>query len=216
MTRTSAKLATLGSINIELLIGPKELQIKSSEDYGELNVVNGVTQLQHTGRKADKIELPIVLHPRLGIAKPEDRISAINKARKNGTVLSFTFASGEYIGDFVITDVTQLRKDTDNKGRPVYVEMTLSLQEYVSSSSSSTTTGQAVSGKSGLSAVSKKKKSSSSQSSQSSQSNQSSQQTGSSSSSASQSTQDNSGFCAQDNSGLCTVSSIYGVDAGSY
>lgn len=121
--------ALLGDLQFELLAYFNGLEGRLGSDYSEHARIEGKPRLQWIGDRLDEWVIKLKFHERY--CDPEQELTGLKEAAASHAPLQFVLASGEYKGDFVITDLAIIAEHTDTLGRLISVEATLNLKEYV-------------------------------------------------------------------------------------
>ena len=95
------------------------------------SIIESKPKSEFLGPDLDGITFKVILSAMHGV-KPRKTIETIEKAVKNGTVMSFVIG-GKKVGDnsWVITSVSEAWNCVYSKGELVTAEVNLTLQEYV-------------------------------------------------------------------------------------
>jgi len=123
------QFALLGDIQFELITYFDGLDGKFGSDYAEHALIEGKPRLQWIGDKLDEWSLKLKFHQLY--CDPELELARLRKAMGTHTPLPFVLATGEYKGEFVITEIAAVSEQTDLVGALVAVGATLTLREHV-------------------------------------------------------------------------------------
>ena len=98
--------------------------------YAKHDLINQPELLEYIGMEAEKITLDIKLISSLGV-NPAEETALIRQMLKDG-VQEYLVIAGEVIGEnkWVITDLVEKVKMTDNRGRTILSELAVTFQEY--------------------------------------------------------------------------------------
>ena len=117
----------LGELSFELWLTPEELTITEKENYARIEIYGQKPSLQHTKTEPKKIPLKLRLLKTKEVS-PEEFLKKAREMKDSREAQPF-FVGDEYIGDFLIEEMTVLYKRTDINGNPVDVVIELSLLE---------------------------------------------------------------------------------------
>lgn len=119
--------AQLGNILLEREVHAGER--RQAFEFEELRVIEGPPRLQWMGSGLQEHVLELLLHRRLG--DPSGRLAQLQAAAEAHEALPLVLGSGRVLGDFVITELTETSRHTDDDGTPEVVELRLSLKQLV-------------------------------------------------------------------------------------
>lgn len=120
--------AILGSIEFELAGGITGLEQRGTADWAEHPRIQGKPRLEWIGEGLDEYTLSITLHASLG--DPEARLRALRQAKSRHEPLAFVLGSGDYLGAFVITELSQTARRSTAIGQLHSATLQVSLREY--------------------------------------------------------------------------------------
>lgn len=119
----------IGDLRIWLNSSPKSWQEKRGHDFAEHATLGDRPKLQSTGNKLDELQIEFQLHAQ------QSNIGAIRNTltgyKNAATVLPVTMGSGEYLGEFVLVDMTFQRTATFQNGTSLAANFSLVLRQYV-------------------------------------------------------------------------------------
>jgi len=125
---------SLGSVQFEPLAGPTDFSARMSVEYAEQSLVGRKPVLQAVGDKLDELTLQIRVHYTLN-ADVQASVKAITQALRDHQVLSLVLGTapdaGIYAGEYVLTDLSQTIQELWPDGTLKWVEMSLTLKEWV-------------------------------------------------------------------------------------
>jgi phage protein U len=121
-------LAVLGDIEFEVAGGLTGLEQRGTADWAEHPRIQGKPRLEWIGEGLDECSLSITLHAWLG--DPEARLRALRQAKSQHEPLAFVLGSGDYLGMFVITEVSNAVRRTTGTGQLFASTVQVSLREY--------------------------------------------------------------------------------------
>lgn len=119
----------LGSIQLRGLQGLQEFLPKRAASYAEHALLDGKPRLQNTGNALDEYQLTVFVHAQYG--DPKALFQQLDTARMDGEVLPFIDSTGEYLGDFVITNIDPEVIQVDGLGNWVAANIPFLIREYV-------------------------------------------------------------------------------------
>ena len=120
--------AILGDIEFTVAGGISGMEQSGSADWAEHARIQGKPLLEWIGEGLDECTLTIELHPVLG--NPEQRLSALRQAKSEHQPLAFVMGSGEYLGAYVITQMSNAIRRATAVGQIKAATVHLSLKEY--------------------------------------------------------------------------------------
>ena len=120
--------AILGDIEFTVAGGISGMEQSGSADWAEHPRIQGKPLLEWTGEGLDQCNLTIELHPVLG--DPEERLRALRRAKSKHEPLAFVMGSGEYLGAYVIRDISNAIRRSTAVGQINAATVQVSLAEY--------------------------------------------------------------------------------------
>lgn len=120
--------AQLGDIEFELITyfnGMNESQIYN---YAQHERINQKPVLQFLGLNLQEQDIKLNFHASFCI--PEDEIKRLKDVANLGTPLKFIKGNGDYVGVFVITEISSVTEQATNEGDLISVQVDLKLREY--------------------------------------------------------------------------------------
>ncbi|WP_341521548.1 phage tail protein [Pseudomonas sp. G.S.17] len=120
--------AVLGKIEFEVASGITGMEQSSTADWAEHSLIQGKPLLEWVGDGLDELKFSMQLHPWLG--DPEARLRTLREAKSKHEPLAFVLGSGEYVGAFVITDISNTPRRTSADGRLYSSNVQVTLREY--------------------------------------------------------------------------------------
>jgi phage protein U len=121
--------AQLGDIIFEGPFGFNSYEAKGSVNYAQHDLINAKPILKPTGGNLDELTLEIRL--RAEFVDPTQAILALEKSRDDYEILPLLKGTGQYEGDFVITEITKSYVHALPDGTLIEAVLQLSLLEYV-------------------------------------------------------------------------------------
>lgn len=120
--------AILGDIEFTVAGGISAIEHSGSADWAEHARIQGKPLLEWIGEGLDECRLTIELHPVLG--NPEHRLRALRQAKSQHQPLAFVMGSGEYLGPYVITQLSNTVRRATATGQLMAATVQVSLREY--------------------------------------------------------------------------------------
>ncbi|WPN60426.1 phage tail protein [Pseudomonas sp. P9_31] len=120
--------AILGDIEFTVAGGISGMEQSGSADWVEHARIQGKPLLEWIGEGLDQCNLTIELHPVLG--DPEERLRALRLAKSKHEPLAFVMGSGEYLGAYVIKDISNNIRRSTATGQIKAATVQVSLAEY--------------------------------------------------------------------------------------
>lgn len=120
--------ATLGELELDVLSWFASHDSRYAAVFAEHGLIGRKPALQATGLALDEHQISTLLHH--VATDPGAELRAIKELKDAFSVLPFVFASGEYLGTFVITELDVTAVKTDAKGVRLATEVSLRLKEY--------------------------------------------------------------------------------------
>ena len=120
--------AVLGKIEFEVASGITGMEQRSTADWAEHSLIQGKPLLEWIGDGLDELKFSMQLHPWLG--DPEVRLRTLREAKSKHEPLAFVMGSGEYLGAYVITDISNTMRRGTAVGQIAAATVQVSLKEY--------------------------------------------------------------------------------------
>ncbi|WP_248915867.1 phage tail protein [Pseudomonas moorei] len=120
--------AILGDIEFTVAGGITGMEQRGTADWAEHARIQGKPLLEWIGEGLDECNLTIELHPLLG--DPEARLRALRESKSKHEPLAFVMGSGEYLGAYVIADISNAIRRTTAVGQLTAATVQLNLREY--------------------------------------------------------------------------------------
>lgn len=121
--------AQLGNIIFESVFGFDTFEIKGGVNYAQHDLINSKPILQPTGINLDELTTDIRL--RANFINIAAAIISLQKSKDNYEVLPLVKGTGQYLGDFVISEMTVTESQALADGTIVDATVNLALLEYV-------------------------------------------------------------------------------------
>jgi phage protein U len=120
--------AILGDIEFTVAGGVSAIEHSGAADWAEHPRMQGKPLLEWVGEGLDECQLTLELHPVLG--DPEQRLRALRMAKTQHQPLAWVMGSGEYLGPYVITHLSNVIRRTSATGQLLAATLQISLREY--------------------------------------------------------------------------------------
>ena len=120
--------AILGDIEFTVAGGVSAIEHSGAADWAEHPRMQGKPLLEWVGEGLDECQLTLELHPVLG--DPEQRLRALRLAKTQHQPLAWVMGSGEYLGPYVITHLSNVIRRTSATGQLLAATLQISLREY--------------------------------------------------------------------------------------
>jgi len=121
-------LAILGEIEFEIAGGLAGMELSQSSEYAEHALIQGKPLLETVGDGLDEIQLSIELHPNLGDVAA--RIRALQTAMQAHQPLAFVLGNGEFLGAYVITELSHTHHRTFADGGAFSATLSVTLRQW--------------------------------------------------------------------------------------
>lgn len=120
--------AQLGDIEFELITYFNGMNESQSYNYAQHERINQKPVLQFLGLNLQEQDIKLNFHA--SFCTPEDEIKKLKDVANLGTPLKFIKGNGDYVGVFVIIEITSVTEQTTNEGDLISVQVDLKLREY--------------------------------------------------------------------------------------
>ena len=120
--------AQLGDIEFELITYFNGMNESQSYNYSQHERINQKPMLQFLGLNLQEQDIKLNFHA--SFCTPEDEIKKLKDVANLGTPLKFIKGNGDYVGVFVITEITSVIEQATNEGDLISVQVDLKLREY--------------------------------------------------------------------------------------
>ena len=121
--------AQLGDIKFELITYFNGLNENISYNYAQHDRIENKPILQFLGKNL--IEEDIKLNFHRSFCVPEDELKNLINAADKAIPLKFIKGNGEYVGAFIIQEISKLLEHATPEGGLISVQVDLKLREYV-------------------------------------------------------------------------------------
>ena len=120
--------AQLGDIKFDLITYFNGIEETNSYNYAEHPRINQKPMLQFLGENLQEQSIKLNFHT--NFCTPEDEIKKVKTVAQKGTPLKFIKGNGEYIGVFVIAEITASTEQTTKEGNINSIQLEVKLREY--------------------------------------------------------------------------------------
>ena len=120
--------AQLGEIKFDLITYFNGIEETNSYNYAEHPRINQKPMLQFLGENLQEQSIKLNFHT--NFCTPELEIKKLKEAAKKATPLKFIKGNGEYIGVFVITEISSVTEQASKQGYINSIQIDLKLREY--------------------------------------------------------------------------------------
>ena len=121
--------AQLGEIKFDLITYFNGIEETNSYNYAEHPRINQKPMLQFLGENLQEQSIKLNFHT--NFCTPELEIKKLKEAAKKATPLKFIKGNGEYIGVFVITEISSVTEQASKQGYINSIQIDLKLREYI-------------------------------------------------------------------------------------
>lgn len=120
--------AQLGEIKFDLITYFNGIEETNSYNYAEHPRINQKPMLQFLGENLQEQSIKLNFHT--NFCTPEDEIKKLKVVAKKGTPLRFIKGNGEYVGVFVISEISSVTEQASKEGYINSIQLDLKLREY--------------------------------------------------------------------------------------
>jgi len=120
--------AQLGEIKFDLITYFNGIEETNSYNYAEHPRINQKPMLQFLGENLQEQSIKLNFHT--NFCTPELEIKKLKETAKKATPLKFIKGNGEYIGVFVITEISSVTEQASKQGYINSIQIDLKLREY--------------------------------------------------------------------------------------
>jgi phage protein U len=137
-------LLQLGTYKFEALKLPQSWTIDYGTNYAKVPIIDGKPVVQKTGEKLVEHDITALFADEF--CTPKDELDALQKYRRNGTVLQVTGGNGTNYGKYVITDISVIHtRALDSTGYISAITASIKLLEYNTTKTVTAVSGEALS-----------------------------------------------------------------------
>ncbi len=120
--------AQLGEIKFDLITYFNGIEETNSYNYAEHPRINQKPMLQFLGENLQEQSIKLNFHT--NFCTPELEIKKLKEAAKKATPLKFIKGNGEYVGVFVISEISSVTEQASKEGYINSIQLDLKLREY--------------------------------------------------------------------------------------
>jgi len=120
--------AQLGNIQFDLITYFDGLSSTSAYNFAQHERINNKPILQYLGENLEELNIKLNFHS--NFCNPKTEIQKLQTAAKTGKPLKFIKGNGDYIGAFVISEISEEIIQTSNEGSLISVKAEVKLLEY--------------------------------------------------------------------------------------
>jgi phage protein U len=121
--------AQIGDIRVEIITIFKDMEGQHGHDFPQHDVIEGKPLLQWMGGKLSSYRLKFHLH--CGMTRsPRAQFEILKKLMDDHKAVPFLKGNGTYLGQFVVTELTDNYLFESDKGSPIEMEGEMTLLEY--------------------------------------------------------------------------------------
>lgn len=119
--------AKLGDIEFDLINCFSELGETNTYKFVQHERIDNKPRLQFLGSGLQEENIKLNFHS--SFCTPEEELQNLKDVAKNATPLKFIKGNGEYVGIFVITEISSSTQQTTKEGDLIAIQVDLKLQE---------------------------------------------------------------------------------------
>lgn len=120
--------AQLGNIKFDLITYFDGLEETSKINFAEHSTLGKKPKLQFIGEELDEITIKLNFH--LSFCDPKIEIKRLKDTAKKHEPLAFILGNGDYLGKYVIEEISATTQQCDNHGNLISKEAEVKLKEY--------------------------------------------------------------------------------------
>ncbi len=120
--------AQLGEIKFELITYFNGFNETKSYNYASHERINNTPLLQFLGKNLKEEVIKLNFHS--NFCNPEEEIKKISDVADKALPLKFIKGNGEYIGVFVIEEISQVIEQSNSDGDLISIQLELKLKEF--------------------------------------------------------------------------------------
>ena len=123
--------AQLGNIKFELITYFNGINENISYNYAQHERIGNKPLLQYMGKNLQEENIKLNFHS--NFCEPEAELNKLIQVADKATPLKFIKGNGEYVGVFVIDEITQATEQAAPEGDLISLQVELRLREYTGS-----------------------------------------------------------------------------------
>lgn len=120
--------AQLGDIQFDLITYFNGISETISLNYAQHERINNKPVLQFLGENLEEQDIKLNFHS--SFCTPEDELKNLKTVAKEGKPLKFIKGNGEYVGVFVISEITSVTEQASKTGDLIAIQVELKLKEF--------------------------------------------------------------------------------------
>ena len=120
--------AQLGEIKFDLITYFNGISETNSYNYAEHARISQKPLLQYLGENLQEQDIKLNFHT--SFCTPEDEIKKLKEVAKKGLPLKFIKGNGEYVGVFIISEISSVTEQASKEGYLTSVQIDLKLREF--------------------------------------------------------------------------------------
>ena len=120
--------AQLGDIKFELITYFNGLSETVGYNYAQHDRIENTPIIQFLGRNLQEQVLKLNFHRNFCI--PEDEIKKLKNVADNATPLKYIKGNGEYVGVFVVEEITKTTEQASAEGDIISIQVEIRLKEF--------------------------------------------------------------------------------------
>lgn len=120
----------LGNIQFEAITSPDSISRTDATTYAKHNLASGKPRLQPVANELEEISMSFKL--RAEFCDPTQSVLKLKSAKDQFEVMPLILGNGRYLGDYVITSITETPTQTLSDGAIIEMTVQVSLQEFAS------------------------------------------------------------------------------------
>lgn len=120
--------AQLGNIKFDLITYFNGIDESQKFNYAEHQTIESKPKLQYIGDELDEINIKLNFHSSFCI--PEYEIKKLKDTAKTHQEQAFILGNGEYIGKYVIEEISSTTQQSDKFGNLISIEAEIKLKEW--------------------------------------------------------------------------------------
>ncbi len=120
--------AQLGNVKFDLITSFNGFDETKSYNYAEHQRIENKPKLQYTGETLRSINIKLNFHN--GFCNPKTETEKIKKLADTHKPQAFILGNGEYLGQFVIEEISSSIEYTDKKGNINSITLSIKLKEW--------------------------------------------------------------------------------------
>ena len=120
--------AQLGNIKFDLITSFNGFDEAKSYSYAEHARIENKPKVQYTGESLRSINIKLNLHN--SFCSPKTETEKLKTLADSNKPKAFILGNGEYLGQFVIEEISSTIEYTDKKGNIISISLSIKLKEW--------------------------------------------------------------------------------------